>query len=66
MEVSSDELLVPTRGTDWGDNGIWRTLHQHTWDATHQFNLNAWNDRNSAVFVLNQIIAPQSMQMRLN
>jgi hypothetical protein len=60
MEVSSDELLVPTRGTDWGDNGVWRTLHQHTWDATHQFNLNAWNDRNASVFVANQIIAPQS------
>ncbi|MEM9686798.1 MAG: RagB/SusD family nutrient uptake outer membrane protein, partial [Bacteroidota bacterium] len=26
-EVTTDELLVPTRGTDWGDNGIWRTLH---------------------------------------
>ncbi|GAA5037046.1 hypothetical protein GCM10011506_33000 [Marivirga lumbricoides] len=60
MEVSSDELLVPTRGTDWGDNGVWRTLHQHTWDATHQFNLTAWNDRNAAVFVLNQIIDPAS------
>ena len=30
MEVSTDELLVPTRGTDWGDNGIWRTLHVST------------------------------------
>ncbi|MBK6266389.1 RagB/SusD family nutrient uptake outer membrane protein [Marivirga sp. S37H4] len=60
MEVSSDELLVPTRGTDWGDNGIWRTLHQHTWDATHQHVLTAWNDRNAAVFTLNQIIAPET------
>lgn len=60
MEVSSDAQLVPTRGTDWGDNGVWRTLHQHTWDATHQFNLNAWNNQNSLVFNLNQIIAPES------
>src|SRR5688500_18760788 len=30
-EVTTDELLVPTRGTDWGDNGVWRTLHTHTW-----------------------------------
>ncbi|WKV11173.1 RagB/SusD family nutrient uptake outer membrane protein [Marivirga harenae] len=60
MEVSSDAQLVPTRGTDWGDNGVWRTLHQHTWDATHQFNLNAWNNQNSNVFALNQIIAPES------
>ena len=34
-EVSSDELMVPTRGTDWGDNGVWRNLHDHNWDAVH-------------------------------
>src|SRR5688572_32320887 len=32
LEVTTDEYLVPTRGTDWGDNGVWRSLHQHTWD----------------------------------
>lgn len=30
-EVTSDALLVPTRGADWGDNGRWRKLHQHEW-----------------------------------
>lgn len=59
-EVSSDELLVPTRGTDWGDNGIWRTLHQHTWDATHPYLLTAWNQYNSVVFKTNQIIDSRS------
>jgi starch-binding outer membrane protein, SusD/RagB family len=60
MEVTSDEQLVPTRGTDWGDNGVWRTLHQHTWDATHQYVLNTWNNLNSNVFRLNQLIDPRS------
>src|SRR5690606_39002916 len=59
-EVTSDELLVPTRGTDWGDNGIWRTLHQHTWDPTHQYVLNTWNNLNSNIFRLNQLLAPES------
>jgi starch-binding outer membrane protein, SusD/RagB family len=59
-EVTSDELLVPTRGTDWGDNGIWRTLHQHTWDPSHQYILNTWNNLNSNVFRLNQLLAPES------
>jgi hypothetical protein len=59
-EVTSDELLVPTRGTDWGDNGVWRTLHQHTWDATHPFVLTAWNQLNSNVFRINQLLAPES------
>ncbi|KPM32749.1 SusD, outer membrane protein [Croceitalea dokdonensis DOKDO 023] len=30
-EVTTDALLVPTRGADWGDNGRWRKLHQHEW-----------------------------------
>jgi len=29
QEHSSDELMVPTRGPDWGDGGIWRDLTQH-------------------------------------
>ena len=35
-ENTSDEALVPTRGGDWDDNGIWRVLHAHSWDVTHQ------------------------------
>lgn len=30
-EVSSDEMIVPTRGNDWYDNGNWQALWQHTW-----------------------------------
>ncbi len=60
LEVSSDELVVLTRGADWGDNGIWRTMHQHAWSTEHLHILNAWNNRNAAVFRCNQIIAPES------
>src|SRR6266496_1927320 len=35
QENTSDESLVPTRGGDWDDNGVWRVLHAHTWTATH-------------------------------
>lgn len=59
-EVSTDETLVPTRGTDWGDNGIWRTLHAHTWSPTHQFILNTWNQLNQNVLRASQIIDPLS------
>lgn len=30
-EVTADEMLVPTRGGDWDDNGKFRSLHQHSW-----------------------------------
>ena len=35
MENSTDESLVPTRGGDWDDNGVWRVVHNHTWNADH-------------------------------
>lgn len=59
-EVTTDELLVPTRGTDWGDNGVWRTLHAHTWGPTHRDVLSLWNNKNSAVLRATEIIDPAS------
>ncbi|WP_405205037.1 RagB/SusD family nutrient uptake outer membrane protein [Aquimarina sp. LLG6339-5] len=59
-EVTSDELLVPTRGTDWGDNGLWRNLHEHTWSAIHPFVLNNWNNMNTNVFNTTEIIDSRS------
>lgn len=56
-EHTSAEMIPPTRGVDWGDNGVWRTLDQHTWDATHSWNLGAWNNLNSQVFKCTQILA---------
>ncbi len=55
-EIASDELLVPTRGTDWGDNGVWRTLHQHTWDVTHTMVRDTWNNLNGNVYRLGQLL----------
>src|SRR2546423_7997239 len=33
-EVTSDEFVVPTRGSDWLDGGKWLDLHRQTWTAT--------------------------------
>lgn len=54
---TSAEMIPPTRGVDWGDNGVWRTLHAHTWDATHQQVLNSWNSMNSRSFTTEQVLA---------
>ncbi len=60
QEVATDEQLVPTRGTDWGDNGIWRTLHNHTWDPGHAYILNTWNDWNQTIFLASELIDSRS------
>lgn len=47
-EISSDELIVPTRGSDWFDNGRWLEIHRQTWTANSTSGLDdingAWND----------------------
>ncbi len=49
-EHVSDLLIAPTRGGDWDDNGAWRALHQHTWDADHNFLRNFFNRLNAGLF----------------
>jgi len=49
-ENTADESLVPTRGGDWDDNGVWRVLHNHTWDANHAQILQVFNNLNKLNF----------------
>src|SRR6266581_5489307 len=46
-EISSDEMVVPTRGPDWYDNGTWLETHRQQWTATSPGTLSfmngAWN-----------------------
>lgn len=49
-ENTTDESLVPTRGGDWDDNGVWRVLHSHTWNADHGQVLSVFNNLNKLNF----------------
>jgi starch-binding outer membrane protein, SusD/RagB family len=31
-EITTDEMVVPTRGSDWYDGGQWLELHRQTWN----------------------------------
>lgn len=50
QEHSTDELLGPTRGTDWDDFGTWRRLHLHTWGPDHNQVNDVWSQVNGALF----------------
>ena len=50
QEHTTDELMGPTRGTDWDDFGTWRKLHLHTWDGSHGQINDTWNGLNGALF----------------
>jgi len=49
QEYSTDEALLPTRGSDWGDGGKWRAMHEFTWDANNDVVKNTWNQLNLGI-----------------
>lgn len=50
-EVAADQCVVPTRLGDWDDNGKWRALKFHTWNADNvDIIKNEFNDLNKINF----------------
>lgn len=43
QEYTTDELVIPVRGTDWDDNGAPRAMHQHTWISDSREVNNGWS-----------------------
>jgi len=56
QEHPTDEMMGPTRGTDWGDFGTWRKLHTHTWTPTHNQVNDTWDQLNIGVYRATQVI----------
>jgi len=56
QEITTDEVIVPARGTDWYDNGDWQKLHLQTWTADHIRLKNVWDVLNQGVSRANTAI----------
>ena len=56
-QVSSDETIVPTRGSDWGDNGRWLSMHRQNWSPTLTDLNGAWVQSFTGIARANGIIA---------
>ncbi len=56
QEVTSDELVFPTRHTDWDDGGKWRVLHQHTWTNTTEAINSMWSRYYQGIGEANQLL----------
>ena len=59
-EISTDEMVVPTRGQDWYDGGTWLDLHYQTWNgtsaATGAFFNGAWNALSAGIARANVLL----------
>ena len=57
QEVPSDEIVVPTRGPDWGDGGHWVRLKLHTYRANDPKMSGTWDFLFKGVSTCNRVIS---------
>lgn len=55
-QVTTDETIVPTRAGDWDDNGLWRSLFLHSWNADHSFLSGAYSSLLGAQFAASNVL----------
>jgi len=56
-EVTTDEMVVPTRGPDWGDGGHWVRLKRHQYTSLDPLPGNGWTFCYAGVSTCNRLIA---------
>lgn len=56
QDVSTDEMVVPTRGSDWDDGGAWRRLHLHSFSKEDGSYNGGWNFGFGGVNTANRLI----------
>jgi len=55
-EVSSDEVVIPQRGQDWFDGGMWLRMHRHTYTMDDGAISRAWGLLFRGVYTSNRLI----------
>jgi len=56
QEISTDEMVVPTRGADWDDGGDWRRLALHSWTSEDGKLNSAWNFGYQGAITCNRLV----------
>jgi hypothetical protein len=51
---TSDEAILPTRGGDWYDGGLWQAVFTHKWGVSNSLVLNSWNYLYRVIGICNQ------------
>lgn len=55
-EMTTDELIGPTRGPDWDDNGVWRVLHEQKWDGANTRMRDTYRAFGSTIFAATDLL----------
>src|SRR5688572_29371477 len=54
--LATDEAVIPTRGKDWYDGGIYLRLHEHNWQPDLSYFSQIWSYGYGRVNKANQLI----------
>ena len=55
--MTTDEALIPIRGGDWYDGGLWENMYQHKWTENDVTLYQTWKYLYKVVMLCNQSLA---------
>ena len=61
----SDEAMLPTRGIDWYDGGLWQDMYKHSWQPAHELLDNAWKYLYKVITLCNNSLERLEMHQAL-
>jgi hypothetical protein len=64
-ELSTDEAIIPTRGGDWDDNGVWRAFHEQKWDADNIHISGCFNDLGGIIYAATDLLRYDTVKSEL-
>lgn len=54
---TTDEAMLPTRGGDWYDGGLWQNMYLHTWTPSDQTLNDTWNYLYKVIILCNHSLS---------
>ncbi|MEC5143599.1 RagB/SusD family nutrient uptake outer membrane protein [Chitinophaga sp. 212800010-3] len=57
QSLSTDEAILPTRGSNWYDGGRYQQLHYHNWTPDHPLVAGTWSWGFGTISVCNQVLS---------
>ena len=73
QELTSDEMVCPTRHTDWADGGKWVVLHTHEWENTTDAVNSMWGtfingvrNSNKAIEILENYLPSENVSIGIS
>lgn len=55
--LTTDEAMIPIRGGDWYDGGLWENMYQHKWNANDINFYNVWKYLFKVIIISNQSLS---------